>query len=146
MNSRNISDHIIENADEVRRLHRRVHETLQHREESSEKRQEWEHACSEFKMNYDRLAFPGGYWTDADNNALNRIRGGDAFTIEAGICFLETRPYFFWSGYMFKDLLRKMKKAPLSEEQAARLQKVVQGVEAWKEAKRNHLYQEGQVS
>ena len=26
-------------------------------------------------------------------------------TVEAAICFLECRPYFFRSGYMFKDIL-----------------------------------------
>jgi hypothetical protein len=142
MNSRSISEVVTENADEVRRLHERIHMTLPHREESLEKRQEWEQACREFHMKYDSLAFPGGYWTDAENNALKRISAGDAFTVEAGICFLEIRPYFFRSGYMFKDILRKVKKAPLTEGQAVRLAEVIKKLEAWREAKRDRLSQE----
>ena len=54
--------------------------------------------------------------------------------MEAGICFLELRPYFFRSGYMFKDILRKCKQAPLSKSQAARLATVVEKFAAWRAA------------
>jgi hypothetical protein len=56
--------------------------------------------------------------------------------MEATICFLEVRPYFFRSGYMFDALLRRAKHAPLSPEQSARLQVVVAGLRAWKASKR----------
>src|SRR5262249_6832563 len=97
------------NADEIRRLHARIHQTFLHRDETSKAYQEWEEACRQFHQSYDELAFPGGY-----DGALERIVAGDQQAMEAAICFLEGRPYFFRSGYMFKALLRKVKHAPLS--------------------------------
>jgi hypothetical protein len=38
---------------------------------------------------------------------------------------------------MFKDILRKAKKAPLSEEQSARLKIVLDNVEEWRRCKRH---------
>jgi hypothetical protein len=55
--------------------------------------------------------------------------------MEAAICFLECRPYFFRSGYMFKDILRRCRRAPLLPQQAVRL-KVVEGKLAeWRQGK-----------
>ena len=97
---------IIENAAEIVRLHARIRETLADREENSVKRREWEEACKDFPARYDALAFPGGY-----GGALDRISSGDPKAIEVGICFLECRPYFFRSGYMFKDIFRRCRRA-----------------------------------
>jgi hypothetical protein len=55
--------------------------------------------------------------------------------MEAAVCFLEVRPYFFRSGYMFKDILRKCKRAPLSREQSARLEAVMAGLAEWRRRK-----------
>jgi len=118
------------NAEEVAQLHARIHETLAFRDRSSEKRQEWQRACETFHSRYNELAFPGGY-----DGALERILAGDPEAMEAAICFLELRPYFFRSGYMFESILRKAKRAPLNHEQAARLQFVVQGLAAWRAKK-----------
>jgi len=49
---------------------------------------------------------------------------GDPEAMEAAICFLETRPYFFRSGYMFKTLFRKAKRAPLNKDQQERFEAV----------------------
>jgi hypothetical protein len=68
----------------------------------------------DFHARYDLLAFPGGY---ASREVRARILNGDFAAIEAAICFLEVRPYFFRSGYMFKDLLRALKRAPLTQEE-----------------------------
>lgn len=61
---------------------------------------------------------------------------GDPETMEAAICFLEVRPYFFRSGYMFDHLIRKTRHAPLSEEQRMRWQGVYDKREAWRAARR----------
>lgn len=118
------------NSAEVANLHRRVQETFALRGVSSQRRQEWKQACEVFHRQYDELAFPGGY-----DGALDRLIAGDPETMEAAICFLELRPYFFRSGYMFDALLRKAKHAPLSLEQSARLQLVVDKHRAWKASK-----------
>jgi hypothetical protein len=95
------------------------------------KREEWKRACEVFHSWYDELAFPGGY-----SGYLDRLMAGNPETMEAAICFLEMRPYFFRSGYMFDALLRKAKHAPLSPGQSARLQVVVDEVRAWKASQR----------
>lgn len=130
MDSEQLKQRIRDGAAEIKRLQSRIHETLPHRGKSREKRQEWEEACKEFHARYDRLAFPGGY-----SGALGRISSGDPETIEAAICFLECRPYFFRSGYMFKDIVRRCRRAPLSPSQPARF-KVIEGkLAAWKQRK-----------
>lgn len=129
MKSRDIKQTIIENAEQIRRLHGRVHETLQRRDQGLEERQEWLRACAEMRARYDALAFPGGY---TETDAPARIIAGDPDAMEAAICFLETRPYFFRSGYMFETILRKAKRAPLSREQRARLDVVQRRLEEWR--------------
>jgi len=122
---------IARNAEEIRRLHGHVHETARLRDKSREQKQRWEQACAEFHARYDTLAFPGGY-----NTAIDRILAGDSDAIEAALCFVELRPYFFRSGYMFKALLPKLKRAPLSRSEDARLQTVLSAYDAWRQAKR----------
>jgi hypothetical protein len=121
---------ILTNAAEVARLHKRVHEAFAHRGESKTRREEWEQACAEFHSRYDELSFPGGY-----TGAVARLLAGDKFTVEATICFLELRPYFFRSGYMRSELLRKVKRAPLSPAQATRLAAVLERQAKWLRAK-----------
>jgi hypothetical protein len=120
---------ITENAAEVRRLHARIHETLSNRG-TKKGHDEWKASCREFHARYDELAFPAGY-----DDAATRILAGDPLAVEAALCFLELRPYFFRSGYMYKALLPKVKRAPLSPEQAVRLQVVLQRHAAWRAEK-----------
>jgi len=130
MNSDHIKERIRENAAEIVRLHSRIHETVKYRTKSPEKRLEWEQACAEFHARYEGLAFPGGY-----RNALERISRGDPEAMEAAICFLELRPYFFRSGYMFKAILPRCRRAPLTSEQAARLKTIEQKLAEWRQRK-----------
>lgn len=128
------------NSADVLRLRRRIRETFALRDKSPSKLQEWRRACEIFHSRYDELAFPGGY-----HGALDRLVAGDPYTMEAAICFLEIRPYFFRSGYMFDAMLRKAKRAPLNPEQRARLQIVVDEFKAWKAAKQLKKVSEGSV-
>jgi hypothetical protein len=123
-----MKEKIRENAAEIGRLHSRIHETVRHRHEGPKKRLEWEQACAEFHKRYSTLAFPGGY-----EGALARITSGDPNAMEVAICFLECRPYFF--GYMFKDILRRCRRAPLSPQQAARLKTIEVKLGDWKQRK-----------
>lgn len=125
-----MKERIRENAAEIVRLHSRIRETLAQRSKSPEKKREWEQACAEFHARYEGLAFPGGY-----RGSLDRISSGDPEAMEAAICFLECRPYFFRSGYMFKDILRRCRRAPLFAEQAARLKAVEQKLLEWRQRK-----------
>jgi hypothetical protein len=122
---------IVANASEVVRLHKRVHETYRLSSRTPEHRERWETTCSEFRSRYDALAFPGGY-----SSAVARIVAGDSDAIEAGLCFVELRPYFYRSGYLFKSILPKLKRASLSAEQSQRLLKVLEAYSAWRESRR----------
>lgn len=112
------------------RLRTRLHETFAQRQLSPQQWSDWQHAYTEFYPRYMMLAFPGGL-----DGAYEKIVSGDPEAIESAICFLEVRPYFFRSGYMFKDILRMCKRAPLSPEQAARLEVVKEKLAEWKRRK-----------
>jgi hypothetical protein len=119
------------NAAEISRLRSRIDETFKDRDKNPGKREEWKCACKDFHLRYQALAFPGG-----ERSAAARILAGDEEAVEAALCFVELRPYFFRSGYMYQDFLRKLNRAPLSRDQAARLASVKEAYHAWKVAKR----------
>ncbi len=118
---------LLRNAEKITRLHQRIKETFPFRGENNEKLKEWQEACRTFHQEYDKLAFPGGL-----EGAYERILDGDIYAMEAAICFLECRPYFFRSGYMFKDILRIANRAPLTPDQRTRYQKLRTAFEAYK--------------
>jgi hypothetical protein len=128
--SSHYTEKIVGNAERINQLHSRIHETLKFRDKNEHKRREWQKACADFHEQYDLLAFPGGL-----KGAYERIVEGDPQAMEAAICFLECRPYFFRSGYMFKDILRKAKRAPLEENQQARLQVVMADYRQYRESR-----------
>ena len=125
------TEQIMLNAERINQLEARIDETLKFRDKNEHKRREWLKACSDFHNQYDSLAFPGGF-----NGAFKRLSEGEQVTMEAAICFLECRPYFFRSGYMFKDILRKAKKAPLSSEQRARLDYITEAYRLYRANKK----------
>ena len=131
MNTEATKEWILRNAEEIRKLHGRIHETYKQRGKVPGATERWSRACEEFHARYDSLAFPGGYET-----AVARMAQGDAEAIEAALCFVELRPYFFRSGYMFKTFLRKLKRAQLDVRQTERFERVVQAYEKWRQMKR----------
>jgi hypothetical protein len=122
---------MIANAEEARRLHARVRATWAERGKSDDHLAGWRRAAAEFHARYDALAFPGGF-----GGARVRILAGDEVAMEAAVRFLELRPYFFRSGYMFQTILRTAKRAPQSEDQARRLRAVLERYDEWKRARR----------
>jgi hypothetical protein len=130
MESQKQAELIRNNAVELQRLHKGIHETVKHRGESDEKRLEWQQACEEFHSRYDSLAFPGGA-----TGAYERILAGDPATIDAALTFLEVRPFFFRSGYMWKNILQRCKRAPMSVEQAGRFAILLERYNGWKKAR-----------
>jgi hypothetical protein len=110
MDLERLKQRIRENASEIVRLHSRIHETFVHRWKSAEKRREWEQACAEFH----HYSISWHFRADTRGGPLTRVMYGDPKAMEAAICFLEIRPYFLRSGYIFKDILRKCRRAPLS--------------------------------
>lgn len=135
MNTEVTKEWILRNAEEIRKLHGRIHETYSERGKVPGATERWERACAEFHARYDSLAFPGGYET-----AVNRMDQGDADAIEAALCFVELRPYFFRSGYMFIKLLRRLKHVPLDAKQTERFERVVHAYRQWKQMKHDAKY------
>jgi hypothetical protein len=131
MDAYSLKQLILTNGAEITRLRACIDETLAGRSAGAQGRDDWKNACAQFHGRYDELAFPGGYAGAAD-----RILAGDPYAMEAAVCFLECRPYFFRSGYMYKELLRKAKRAPFSQEQNGRLKVVLERVEAWRAFRR----------
>lgn len=114
-----LKQQIQRNATRITELHRRVHETWAERNKGPEENSAWKLACHEFHDNYESLAFPGGTY-----NARNRMRSGDDKAIEYAITFLEVRPYFFRSGYMYQDFMRVIRNCPLSVAQRTRYDRI----------------------
>jgi hypothetical protein len=127
MKTDRLKGHMLSNAKEIERLRARIDASVKLRNNGPKEKAAWEAACHAFHARYDALAFPGGY-----SDALDRIVSGDAAAIEAALCFLELRPRFFRSGYMYKDILSKTMRAQLSEAQKSRLLQVQENNEAYR--------------
>ena len=115
------------NADEINRLSQVIRDTAGTRWRGPEERERHAAACAEFRQNYERLAFPGGY-----ANALNRLAEHDPNTLDIALTFLEVRPYFFRSGYMWKTLLKRAQRVAMGTKQHARLQKILDAYAAYR--------------
>ena len=127
------STEIIRNAEKINLLHARIRETYALRDRNPHKWKEWQQACADFHARYDALAFPGGL-----TGAYQKIVEGDPQAIEAAISYLEARPYCFRSGYIWKNLLRKSKRAPLDADQRARLDRVITAYKAYRQSRKVH--------
>lgn len=132
MDSQRLKRQIETHAEEIRRLHAHIRETFARRTKGSAELKAWQEACADFHARYDALAFPGGAAT-----AKERVLQGEPDAVEAALCFVEARPYFFRSGYLFQSLQRALKRAPLSEAQQTRYADVSARYRAWRERRRS---------
>ena len=107
---------IARNAARLRELNDRIREAYSRHPGSFAHRE----ACKVFHEQYDKLAFPGGL-----ERALLRLKALDAETVDTAIEFLDVDPRFFRSGYIKETILRRLKKAKLSEWQRQRLSGLV---------------------
>ncbi len=119
------------NAREIADLHRRVHESFRQRDGGPAERAAWTSACEDFHSRYEPLAFPGG-----TRSVRERLRACDTFAIEYALCFIEVRPYFFRSGYMYNDFLRVLKNCDLTELQRLRYDRVRDAYLAYRRRRR----------
>ena len=119
-------------AEQIAEIQSRLDRNFQLRDISGDARRAWLEAAEELRARYNNLAFPGG----ADT-AVQRVRQGEPYAMESAVCFLELRPYFLRSGYMFKDFLRACRKAPLTEEQRIRFDEVERRYWLWRDKKRS---------
>jgi hypothetical protein len=111
----NYHTQIKENTKEIVRLHKRIHENFR----VKNKEDEWKSACKEYHERFNELCYWNGIY---DYRA--EIRAGNLDATEHAICFIEIRPYFPNSGYIFKDLMRVLKSIELNTDQQARFERV----------------------
>ena len=111
----NYKELVQRNSKAIIELRRQISETFLFRDDGPEQMAEWSQACSNFHDSYDSLAFPGGA-----RRARHSLREGDAHAIEYAIAFLEVRPYFFRSGYMYKEFIRVLRNCSLTGPQRKR--------------------------
>jgi len=74
----------------------------------------------DFVRHHDALSIPGG---EAYN--LQQLKLGNPDAINMAIAFLQADPFFFRSGYLKEQLLRLLKKAPLSQEHKTALKELL---------------------
>lgn len=117
------------NADEINRLRQAIREAAGARWRGPEEMQRHTAACAEYNQRYEQFAFPGGY-----ANALKQLAERDPDTVDVVLTFLEVRPYFFRSGYMWKTLLKRVQRAPMGVKQQARVQKILDAYAAYRAA------------
>ncbi|HEL4233995.1 TPA: hypothetical protein UM516_000251 [Stenotrophomonas maltophilia] len=115
------------NADEINRLRQAIREAAGARWRGLEEMQRHAAACAEYNQRYEQLAFPGGY-----ANALRQLVEHDPNTLDVVLTFLEVRPYFFRSGYMWTTLLKRAQRVPMGTKQHARLQKILDDYAAYR--------------
>ncbi|QKW57649.1 hypothetical protein [Stenotrophomonas sp. NA06056] len=115
------------NADEINRLRQAIRVAAGARWRGPEEMQRHAAACAEFNHRYERLAFPGGY-----ANALRQLAGHDPNTVDVVLTFLEVRPFFFRSGYMWKTLLKRVQRVPMGVKQRARMKKILDAYAAYR--------------
>ena len=76
-----------------------------------------------FHANYDRLAFPGGLARE-----LERLRNGDIEAIELAVRYLEAQTFVVIphpARHHKAEILKFLKRHPLTQEQCARLRRVI---------------------
>jgi hypothetical protein len=131
MSSDRIKRLMSDNAAVLRHLHRSVREAADLRSRGPAEMKAWVEACRDYHERYNDLAMPGGY--DA---VLDGLEASDPGAIELALCFVEQRPYFFRSGYMYTLLMRRLKKCAMNDEQAMRHAQVIERAAAWRQKKK----------
>ncbi len=117
---------ILKNECQINRLHQLIKTTFVNRDNNKECYQSWQNACSNFHQNYNAFVFKCDIFSGEDGliKLLTHDSECGLYAREFAICFIELRPYYFRSGYLYKKLLRKLKHAPLTQDQLERYYKI----------------------
>ncbi len=110
---------ILKNTREINKLRENIKKTLAERHKNKAKKTLWHNACFEFQEKYNALVFDYQDY-QGEKYFYELLIAGDEYVMEYAVCFIEVRPYFFQSGYIYQKLLRKLKHAPLNESQQQR--------------------------
>ena len=74
-----------------------------------------------------RAAYPDGFWQTIGPR-YEHLAAGDAAAVELAVVFLEADPWFFRSGYVKADLIRRLQRLTLTPKLIDRLSAVVLAV------------------
>jgi hypothetical protein len=110
-NFRNI---IQSEAKEIDRLHQQIHVTYEARKKDVGA---WKKACAAFHSHVSAI-----------DPLIDRVYEASELNdelVEFSVTFLELNPMFFRSGYIKEEMLRKLKRSALSEQQNERLRAVL---------------------
>lgn len=99
-------------------LNKRIKETFRTRDRGVEERERWSRACAEFHSRYQELFYPGG---DA---SLDALKFHEPAAIQLAIDFLDADPRHFRSGYIKEEVWRRIRNAPLIQEDKTRLENI----------------------
>ena len=97
-------------------LQKRINETVRTRDRGPAERDRWSNACEEFHRRYPELFYPGG------DKSLDELKRGESAAIATALDFLEADPMHFRSGYTKEEVWRRLRKAPLTAADKARLE------------------------
>jgi hypothetical protein len=103
---------------EVNELHAALWKTVEHRYKSPHHREKWHRAADAFRNHQSPIddlidkCFEYGLKNDAD---LRRF----------AFAYIDEDPYFFRSGYILEDLLRRMKQLALTTDEKSSLQRLI---------------------
>ena len=120
-----INKTILKNTRQTNRLHQLISTTFAKRNDSKNHYELWQNACANFHQNYSTLVFNCDNFEgeDALIELLSYDNAHGVYAREFAICFIELRPYYFRSGYLYKKLLRKLGHTPLNQDQLERYHK-----------------------
>lgn len=131
---------ILKSEKQITRLHSLIGTTFAKRDKNKKSYESWQNACANFHQNYSALVFSYNCFESEEgliNLLIHNSIDGD-YAREFAICFIELRPYYFRSGYLYKRLLRKLKHAPLNPDQLARYDKIKR---AYRQYRVNKLFE-----
>lgn len=112
-------------ANKINRAHTRITTLAQKRSQgvlTEEEKEEYRTVIAELNRLLELLPMAGGIekWKE-------KTQHDDPEAIEAGLAFLEAQTYHFHSGYLKETILRKLKKATLTEKQKERVREIILG-------------------
>lgn len=108
------------NAQTLRELKSEIEVTFVDRQLDERHHRLWAEACQRFHQSFDRLAFPGGL-----EQELSLLKSGETQAVEMAVRYLEADPWFFRSGYIKEELLKRLRRVTLTDDQRERLRAVI---------------------
>ena len=129
---------ILKREKQIRRFHQLIDATFAERDKNEKCYESWKNACANFHQNYSRKVFnyDGFEGESGLFKLLSHDNANGEYAREFAICFIEVRPYFFRSGYLYKRLLRKLNHAPLTSSQRARYDAVKSAYQQYRQNRR----------